>query len=60
MRTDAETLLVGIVEEEDGAEDCRLANSLRTDEMHVAVEVYLGVLYIGTINENNLIQVSHC
>ena len=60
MRTDAETLLVGIVEEEDGAEDCRLANSLCTDEMHVSVEVYLGVLYIGTVYENYLIQVSHC
>ena len=60
LRADAKTLFVGIVEEEDGAEDCRFANSLRTYEMDVAVEVDLGVLYIGTVYENYLIQVSHC
>lgn len=55
----AEFLLVGIVEKQNRAEDCRLSHALCADEVHVAVETDLGIAYIGTIDKDYFIQVSH-
>ena len=57
--TDAELLLVGIVEKQNSAKDGGLSHTLCTYEVYVAVEVNLGIAYVGTVDKHNLIQVSH-
>ncbi len=56
---DAQAQLVGIIKEQDGTEQGTLAHALGSDEMHIAIELYLGVWDVGTIQEYDFIQISH-
>ena len=56
---DAQLAFIYIVEEQDGTEQRRFSNALGTDEMHVAIELYLCVWHVGTIYEYDFIEVSH-
>ena len=56
---DAQLAFIYIVEEQDGTEQRGFSNALGTDEMHVAIELYLCVWHVGTIDEYDFIEVSH-
>lgn len=56
---DAELKFIGIVEKQQSAEQCTLPHSLRTNEMYITIQFHLCIRNMGTVQKNNLIQVSH-
>jgi hypothetical protein len=50
---------IGIVEKQNGPQDCAFAYALCSDKMNVAVEVNFSVLDVGAVDEYDFIQVSH-
>ena len=59
LRFDAQLALVHIVEEQDCTKQSGFTHTLCTDEMYVAIEFDLCVWHVGTIDEYDLIEVSH-
>ena len=45
--------------EEDGTEQCTLTDTLRTYKMYVPIQLHFRIWNMGTVQKNNLIQVSH-
>ena len=56
---DSEPLRIGVVKEKNSPEQRTLSYTLRTNEMHVSVQLNLGIRDMRTIQENYFIQVSH-
>ena len=56
---DAELKFISIVEKQQSTEQCTLPHSLRTNEMYIAIQFHLCIRNMGTVQKNNLIQVSH-
>jgi len=59
LRLDTKFVLIHIIEEQNGTEYRGLTNTLRSNEMHIAIELNFCVWHMGTINEYDLIEVSH-
>ena len=59
LRFDAQLALVHIVEEQDCTKQSGFTHTLCNDEMYVAIEFDLCVWHVGTIDEYDLIEVSH-
>lgn len=56
---DAQTMLVGIIEEKQGSQHSALSDTLCSSEMHITIYRYLCIRNIGAINKYDLIQVLH-
>ena len=56
---DAEFQLIGIVKKEQSTKQRTLPHSLRTDKMHISIQLHLCIRNMGTVQKNNFTQVSH-
>jgi hypothetical protein len=55
----AKTQRVGIVEKKNCPQQSAFSNALRANKMHITVEIYFGVFYLGAVDKYDFIQVSH-